>query len=484
MNTWLLAILCLIAAALALLGIAAVRTLAAPKKTARYQAPPADARAEEYARKLSRMVACDTVSHPDGDRQEKFPEFHALLEELFPLVHGRLEKTEIDGNLLFRWKGKSADRPLVLMSHQDVVPAEGEWKHPPFSGDIADGKVWGRGASDTKCSLMAFFQSVEEMIADGYQPKCDVYLASSCTEEIGGSGAPKLANWLKEHGVKLFMLCDEGGSIIQDPLGGVNGHYAAVGIFEKGYGDVKFIARSKGGHASAPGRNTPIPRLAKFIAAVEKKSPFKVQFSPAVEAMFERLAPYAGPFYLRLVMHNLWLFKPVLLKMLPAINASAGAMTQTTLAFTTARGSDGLNVLPQQAYVTGNMRLIHHQPGAESFAAVREIADRYNIETEVLYEDAPCPVVGYESKQFHLIEQLVAKVYPGVQVSPYVMTGGTDAKFYKDICPNCIRFAPLYIDSQQYGSVHGLNENIFQGALPHGVDFYKQVIKKMTEIEA
>ena len=102
----------------------------------------------------------------------------------------------------------------------------------------------------------------------------------------------------------------------------------------------------------------------------------------------------------------------------------------------------------------------------------------------MLYEDAPCPVVGYESKQFHLIEELCGEIYPGVAVSPYVMTGGTDAKFYKDICPNCIRFAPLYIDEQQYGSVHGLNENIFQGALPYGVDFYKGVIEKMTSIEA
>ena len=159
-------------------------------------------------------------------------------------------------------------------------------------------------------------------------------------------------------------------------------------------------------------------------------------------------------------------------------------MTQTTLAFTTAKGSDGLNVLPQEAYVTGNMRLIQHQAGPESFEAVRKIAEKYNIETEVLYEDAPCPVVGFESKQFRLIEEITAKVYPGVQVSPYVMTGGTAAKFYKDLCPNCIRFAPLYIDQQQYGSVHGLNENIFQSALPYGVDFYKGVIGKMDTIES
>ena len=271
--------------------------------------------------------------------------------------------------------------------------------------------------------------------------------------------------------------------ILESPMAGVRGLYAMVGVVEKGYADVKFTARSRGGHASAPGRNTPLVRLGRFMARMEDRPPFRRQLSPTMEEMLRRLAPNMD-FGLKTVLTNLWLFRPLLLKLLPAINPSAGAMTQTTLAFTTAKGSDGLNVLPQEAFVTGNMRLIHHQAGEESIAAVRAIAAEYGIETEVLYEDAPCPVVGFDSKQFRLIEEITARVYPGVQVTPYVMTGGTDAKFYKEICPNCIRFAPLYIDEQQYGSVHALNENIFQGALPYGVDFYKQVIEKMDTIKA
>ena len=114
-------------------------------------------------------------------------------------MHEKLERTVIDGNLLFCWKGKAHDRPILLMSHQDVVPAEGAWSHAPFSGDIADGKVWGRGASDTKASLMAFFQAVEELLAAGYEPANDVYLSSSCTEEWAGDGAPKIVAELKRY---------------------------------------------------------------------------------------------------------------------------------------------------------------------------------------------------------------------------------------------------------------------------------------------
>ncbi len=441
-----------------------------------------DDRAAAYGQKLSKMVRCETISSRDHMDLSKFESFHSLLAELFPNVHAHCEKHVFDGSLLFKWAGRGEADPIILMSHQDVVEAGGKWEHEPFSGDIDEtGRVWGRGTVDTKASLFCIFTALEELIESGFVPAGDVYIASSCTEEISGPGAPATAAFLKSQGVKPSLVLDEGGMILESPMAGGKGLYAMVGVVEKGYADVKFTAKSNGGHASAPGKNTPLVRLGRFMAHMEDHPPFVRQISPTMEEMFKRLAPNMG-FGLKTVLSNLWLFKPVLLKVLPAINASAGAMTQTTLAFTTAKGSDGLNVLPQEAYVTGNMRLIHHQSGPESFEAVRRIAAQYGIETEVLYEDAPCPVVGYESKQFQLIEDVTAQVYPGVQVSPYVMTGGTDAKFYKELCPNCIRFAPLFIDEQQYGSVHGLNENIFQGALPHGVDFYKAVIEQMARL--
>ena len=176
---------------------------------------------------------------------EKYLEFHKVLEELFPLVQKELQKTEIDGNLLYYWKGKSSEKPILLMSHQDVVPAEGEWIHAPFSGDIADGKVWGRGTADTKCTVMAFLEAVEELLAEGFVPPTDVYLASSCTEEWAGDGAPKLVKELQRRGIRLFLLCDEGGAIITEPVGGIPGNFAMVGVFEKGKADVKFSAIAK-----------------------------------------------------------------------------------------------------------------------------------------------------------------------------------------------------------------------------------------------
>ena len=265
---------------LLLLLIAIVRTLLMPKKTSDYKPEAEEKEALRLAEKLSKMVQCDTTSHAGETEVEKYLEFHKVLEELFPLVHKELQKTEIDGNLLYYWKGKSSEKPILLMSHQDVVPAEGEWIHAPFSGDIADGKVWGRGTADTKCTVMAFLEAVEELLAEGFVPPTDVYLASSCTEEWAGDGAPKLVKELQRRGIRLFLLCDEGGAIITEPVGGIPGNFAMVGVFEKGKADVKFTAKSNGGHASAPSKGTPIARLCAFVNEVEKHSPFQKKMLP------------------------------------------------------------------------------------------------------------------------------------------------------------------------------------------------------------
>ena len=459
-----------------LLLIAVVRTLLMLNKRSDYAAPEADARAMLLAQKLSKMIQYDTTSHANVHEEEKFLGFHKVLEELFPLVHEKLERTVIDGNLLYYWKGKSSEKPILLMSHQDVVPAEGEWLHEPFSGDIADGKVWGRGASDTKCSVMAFFEAVEELLREGYTPECDVYLASSCTEEWAGDGAPKIVEELKRRGVELFIVCDEGGGIISEPIGGIKGNFAMVGVFEKGKADVKFTARSTGGHASAPAKNTPIARLAAFVNEVETHTPFKRKFLPEVSAMFARLAPYA-PFGLKLVMGNLWLFAPITKPVLGKISAQAGAMLQTTIAFTMQSGSDAYNVLPQEATLGANMRFIPHQGEKESLEIIKALAAKHGLETEIVHSNDYTEPVDINGEAFKLVEKVIGETFPGLPVSPYVMTGATDAQFYQPICPSCIRFAPVIYGPEQMKGMHGLNENIEYNCLPGAVSFYQNLIK-------
>ena len=415
-----------------LLAVVLFRTLTTPRKKAAYTAPPANDRAEAYARKLSRMVAFDTVSVPETNQRDK-------------------------------------------LSHQDVVPAEGEWKHAPFSGDIAEGKVWGRGASDTKCSVMAFFQATEELLTAGYTPEQDVYLSSSCTEEWSGDGCPKLVDELERRGVHPFLVCDEGGGIITDPVGGIHGNFAMVGVFEKGKADILLKARSEGGHASAPGKNTPVARLADFVALFEHHNPFKRKMPAEVQSMFEQLAPYA-PFYMKMLFRNMWLFKPLLIKVLPMISAQAGAMLQTTIAFTMLKGSNAYNVLPQEAILGANMRFIPHEGMNASLNKVKKIASMYHLDMEVYHAVDASRSVDIHGPGFMLVRETIGKTFPGLEACPYVMTGATDARNYERIAEHVVRFAPVVYGPEQMKGMHGLNESIEYNCLPGAVDFYKNLI--------
>lgn len=465
-----LILICLVLGAAAL-----VHTLSIPVRKSDYVPPEAGERAQEYAEKLSRMVQYDTTSYAFTDQRETFLGYHDVLASLFPLVFTRLERIEIEGSLLFHYKGRSDDKPIVLMGHQDVVPVSGEWKKPPFSGEIADGKVYGRGSVDTKCSCMAFFQAVEELLKEDYVPEQDVWLSTSCTEEWGGPGCPALVAELEKRGVKPWLVCDEGGGLYTDPMMGIKGNFAMIGVSEKGRANVKFTARGKGGHASTPQKNSPIARLAAFVCDVEKHCPFRSEMEPETRAMLEALAP-AASFPIRLILENLWLFKYPIEWFTPKINGQAAAMLRTTITFTMASGSNACNVMPREASVGANMRFVHHQDMDESLAVIRKIAEKYDLEMEVM-QGGPCSKrVDMKGDAYRFVAETVTKTFPGCTSSPYVLTAATDATFYEKICDNCIRFAPIVYGQEEKRGIHGVNEALRYDCLPGAVDFYKNLI--------
>ena len=221
-------------------------------------------RSMQYAEILSKLIKFETVSSRENKDITKFLEFHKLLHETYPNFFNTVECENFDGSLLLKWKGTDPSlKPVMLMNHHDVVEASGEWTHPAFSGEIADGKVWGRGTLDTKGGLAMMLQAAEELIKEGFTPKRDTYFVTACTEEVGGEGGDAISRALQERNMTFHMVLDEGGMILYDPIGGADGTFAMIGVGEKGYMDLKFTAKSNGGHASAPGKNTPLVRLAK-----------------------------------------------------------------------------------------------------------------------------------------------------------------------------------------------------------------------------
>ena len=438
-----------------------------------------ETRDEKYALGLAALIQCETISVKNLDQPEKFRAFQELLRGQFPNIFGVCEFEDFDGSFLLRWKGRdSIAAPVMFMNHQDVVEASGEWKHPPFSGAVAEGKVWGRGTLDTKGGLWGMLQAADELAAEGFVPRCDVYFESACNEETSGAGAQAIAAELERRGLRFAMILDEGGMMLFDPIGGADATFAMIGVGEKGCSDLKFIARDSGGHASTPGKNTPLVRLGKFMAAAERLNPmlFPAEIAPAVKEMLRRMAPTMKKGPLRDACGNIDRLEPVLKRIMPAVSATAGAMLKTTLAFTMAGGSNGTNVLPHEAWVVGNMRFSHHQGGEASRKAVRELAEKYNVEMEVMDAGVDSPITDFNGEAFKKIEAAVTKVFPGVIPSPYLMTGASDSRFFARVCDDCIRFVPFLISDEQMASIHTVNENVDVSTLAPAVDFYKYLI--------
>ena len=437
-----------------------------------------DEKALAYAKTLSRLIQKETISFNDQKDKTKFREFHQLLKEVFPNFFSVVDIEDNDGSLLLRWKGKNSDKaPILLMNHHDVVEAQGEWKHEPFSGDIAEGKVWGRGTLDTKGGLWAMLQASEELAKEGFTPNVDIYYESACTEEVGGEGADAISTELQQKGIKFSMVLDEGGMIMYEPIGGAKGTFAMVGMGEKGCAELEFVARGNGGHASTPEKDTPLVRLGKFMAEVDSSNIFEVQISPVICEMFKRLAPSIDGF-LGKVFANPKAFMPILKKVMPKTSATANALLQTTVAFTMAQGSEARNVIPAEASVVVNMRVSHHQGYTSSLAALKKIADKYDLEMIELTPAIESPLADYTTDGFKLIENAVTAAFPDVITVPYIMTGASDARFMSRVCDNCFHFVPFIINEEQMESIHGINENVDVSTLEPAVEFYKYIISE------
>jgi|AGTN01.2.fsa_nt_gi Acetylornithine deacetylase/Succinyl-diaminopimelate desuccinylase and related deacylases len=429
-----------------------------------------------YAEGLSKLVKIPTVTY-SGD--PVFAEFRKALEEVFPLVHKNLERARpFENALLYKWKGKSDKRPIILMGHQDVVPAtEPDWKYPPFSGEIAEGKVWGRGSFDCKGTLYAELKAIEELLSEGYVPENDVYVSSSDAEEVSGPGASKTAEYLKERGVKPFYVIDEGGSIASDVFMGIKRPYSIIGVYEKGYADVKFIARGAGGHSSTPPKATPIARLSAFVNDVEKHGYTKNKLDDVGERMLSSFGnDIKGA--LGFLLRHVKFFKPIIVRALPKVSGFGKALVSTTIVFTMSKGSDAPNVIPAEAYVIGNLRFSRHQNGAETYKILEKVAKKYGVEMKILNTRDASKITDMDGSAYKTVENAVKEYFPGAGVAPYVILGGTDSRYFEAICDNVIRYTPILIDNTQLKAMHAANENVDIDAIVKAVGFYKLLITK------
>ncbi len=443
--------------------------------------PPAGLR-DKVAATLRDAVRLETVSSPDPDAIDPgpFEALHRLLSEQFPLLHRELELTPVGRHgLLFRWEGDGADDPLVLMAHQDVVPVDRDapWTHPPFAGEIVDGMLWGRGTLDDKGSLIAICEAVERLLARGHRPARDVYLLFGANEEVGGDCAAAAARELTGRGVTPWCVVDEGGALASGAFPGVSAPVAAIGIAEKGTTNVVLRTRGPGGHSSTPARWDTTARLARAIVRLEEH-PFPARMPGPTLEMVDRLGRHAAP-PLRTVFAATRRAPRLLQAAFDRLGPETAAMVRTTMAVTQLSGAPGPNVLPSTASAVVNLRIMMGDSVDGCVEHIRRVIDDDSVEIDVVMRTEPSPVSATSGPAWEHLTRVTAEVFPDAVCAPYVMMGGTDARFLTHLTPNVYRFAPFRMSTAQRESLHSVDERIALDALAEGVLFYERLIAEL-----
>lgn len=444
---------------------------------------------EKYRKDLSDAIRIKTISNVDPDKVDwgEFQKLHELLEERFPLVHKHLKREEISlASLLYIWEGTNPDlEPIALLGHQDVVPvAEGteqDWTHPAFDG-VDDGEfIWGRGALDMKNHLIAVLESVETLLAEGFQPERTVYLCFGHDEEIVAaktSGAGAIADTLKARGVHLDSVIDEGGAILDLKVGSIlNNRLAGVGIAEKGYADYRVSVSAKGGHSSQPPAHTAVGTLAEVVRNIEKHQ-FRATMPDFVYDLFRKIGKNCS-YPARIVTCNLWLLKPLITFVMTKIPPAA-SLIHTTTAVTMASGSPAANVLPQKASVTINFRMMPGTTLKDVEQHIRQSVRNKEIEIEYLKGKEASKVSPTDSRSFKILESLCTRTDASMIVAPYLVMGGTDAYHYEEVCDCIYRFAPFVMDTKLLLTTHGTNERIPIACMGDALKFFKRYIRMMS----
>ncbi|GAP08966.1 acetylornithine deacetylase [Bellilinea caldifistulae] len=439
--------------------------------------------AEIAAGHLSLAIRAKTISYDDQPPDAMaFYELHRTLETLYPRVHATLERQIVsDFSLLYRWRGNNPELPAILFcAHLDVVPAAedslSQWQHPPFSGEIAEEQVWGRGALDVKGQLIALMEAAEGLIKAGFQPERTLYFAFGEDEEAGGRrGAARIAALLAERGESLEAVLDEGGAIVQGTLPGVELPVALIGIGEKGYLTLRLRVEQPGGHSSAPPPSTAIGILSRAITAIEDH-PFPAR-SVFLRETFRAIGAAASP-ALQLIFANSWLFDGLLKRRLSA-DPKTNAAIRTTAAVTMTRGGVKENVLPPAAEAVVNLRLMPGDTIESAVEHVRRAVNDQNVQIEVIPHGSweATPLTSPDSPAYESLSRAVREVFPGVITAPYLVMGATDARYYTGLCENVLRLTPLVMTREDLDSIHSINERISVAAVGRMVQFYQHLIR-------
>ncbi len=442
---------------------------------------------------LSQAISIPTISNLDESLTDwsQFEKFHAFLEETYPLIHKNLTREKVHkASLLYHWKGEDSSlKPFAMLGHIDVVPVpeetRNEWKFPPFSGEHDEEYIYGRGANDMKNCVVALMEAVETLLEEGFQPERDVYLCFGHNEEVlcgEGSGAGAIADLLKSRGVQLEFVYDEGGAIMDDNLFGLKNPAAMVGLAEKGYADLKLSISNNGGHAAEPSDRTALGDLSRLICEIEKHQ-MPCRLIGTVKGTLKELGRNSEGI-LSIALKALSITKPLVMKILKTYRMTH-AMMHTTIVPTICRAGTAVNVLPQKVEAMLNIRLLPGDTAEDVEKHIRKLAKRVGVLDELTLEFttvSPAPSeTSANSETYKIIEKTMKEVDPEIVTIPYLVTGATDSREYRNVADEIYRIYPFKITGDELDSMHGIDERLRISSFLSGIEYFIRFIKTQAE---
>ena len=380
------------------------------------------------------------------------------------------------GNLVARYRGTGAKKPIMLLGHLDVVEAKREdWERDPFKLVEENGYFYARGAADDKAMVAVFAANLIRYRREGYRPERDLIQVATCDEEIVPSQWSGIVHLLKNHRdlIDAEFALNEGGAGLLDKSG--KHLRMSVQAGEKVFQTYQLEVTNPGGHSSLPVKDNAITHLAGGLARLGAYDfPFKL--SATTRAYFERMSAIeTGQTAADM---KAILREPPDAEAIARLSANPlnNSTFRTTCVATMLDAGHATNALPQRARATVNCRIL---PG-ESLAEVRDTLARVMADEKIritpAHEPTLSPPPPLSAELVGPIEKVSAQMWPGVPVVPTLLAGATDGRFTINAGIPTYGVSGMFRDPDGSG-VHGLNERIRVRSLYEGHEFLYRLVK-------
>ena len=413
---------------------------------------------DEAAEILRNYIRINTTNPPGNELEAaRFLEGLLRKEGVEAMVY---ESAPGRANLMAVCPGTKKARPLILLHHMDVVPVETDkWDLDPFGGIIKDGYIYGRGALDMKGNGVAELMAMLLLKRYGIPLKRDVILLATADEEVGGRQGVK---WMLEHEPRLkeaACVLNEGGCVLVRENGELD-HYE-IATAQKVVAQFAVRAKGRTGHGSMPHPDSAAVKLVRALdRLVAWETPFVV--IPLVKEYFANLAKVRPPEETKGYQDiEEGLRDPVFTKAFIA-NPQYNAMVRNTITPTILKAGQMVNVIPSEAQASFDCRLLPGTPSEAFLAQVRAVIGAEEVEIVPLpeFESNPLPPSPMDNELYQAIEQVAQRKDPGCVVTPFLITGATDSRIFRQIGIPCYDVSPFRLRQEDAKLVHGHNERI------------------------